>query len=129
MKKEIIICTLIITIVLIGNYITQKYTEESLQKLSQDLYEIKDKIKKGEKDKNALEKSIKETENEWKQRKFKLAYYIEHDELEKIETNMTSMKSFVKTKEYTNSINEIDTAIFIFNHIKDKYNFTLENIF
>ena len=129
MKKEIIICTVIILTVMIGNKITQKYTDESVQKLSQDLYEIKDELVKVEVDKQKIEENIKEIDYDWENKKYKLAYYIEHNELEKMETNMISMKSFIETEEYTNSINELDKTIFVLNHIKDKYSFTLENIF
>ena len=129
MKREIIICILIILVIYTSNQITQKFTNDCVQKLSQDMYEIRGKLYTENVNNGALEGNIKLIEEDWENRKYKLAYYIEHNELEKIETNITSMKSFIETEEYTNSINEIDKAIFILNHIKDKYTFTLENIF
>ena len=129
MKREIIICILIILVIYTSNQITQKFTNDCVQKLCQDMYEIRGKLYTENVNNGALEGNIKLIEEDWENRKYKLAYYIEHNELEKIETNITSMKSFIETEEYTNSINEIDKAIFILNHIKDKYTFTLENIF
>lgn len=129
MKKEIMICLIIILTIIVGNTITQRYTNDCVQKISEDMNLIRGELLKEKLDKNGLEKNMKEIDNDWEDRKDKLAYYIEHDELEKIETNMISMKSFIETEEYTESINEIDKAIFILNHIRDKYNFSLENIF
>ena len=58
----------------------------------------------------------------------KLSYYIEHNEIEKLETELTSLKSYVEVKEYDEAINEIDRALFLLNHIKDKYEFNLKTI-
>ena len=59
----------------------------------------------------------------------KLSYYIEHDEIEKVETYYTACKSLIKTKDYNLAINEIKKTIFVLNHMTDKYSFSLDNIF
>ena len=59
----------------------------------------------------------------------KLAYYIEHDELEKIELYLTALKSNIETKEYNQAVVEVDSCIFILKHIEEKYSFNLQNIF
>lgn len=58
-----------------------------------------------------------------------MAYYIEHDELEKVETNLTALKSFVDSNEYVDAMSELDKSVFVLKHIEDKYAFNLQNIF
>ncbi len=66
---------------------------------------------------------------QWKKRHDKLAYFIEHDELEKVETELIAIKSFIETQEYAQTISELDKGVFLLTHIEDKYAFNLQNIF
>ena len=58
-----------------------------------------------------------------------LAYYIEHDELEKVETNLTGLRSFIESKEYSDALAELDKTVFVLRHIEDKNKFNLQNVF
>lgn len=131
MWKEIIICIIIVTTITIGNNITQNYSLESIETLTSKLGELKVQMK--EKKKNIDNEKIQEKANnifnEWTQRYDKLAYYIEHDELEKVETNLTSLKSCIETNSFSEAVNELDKCTFVLKHIKDKYMFNLQNIF
>ncbi|MCI8411622.1 MAG: DUF4363 family protein [Clostridia bacterium] len=132
MWKETIICVVIVIAIIVANVITQNYTVESVKYLSEELGELREDILNIENNEN-METQIKEkidkTVNDWEKRHDKLAYYIEHDELEKVETNLTGMKSFIESKEYADSLSELDKNIFILKHIEDKYAFNLQNIF
>lgn len=131
MWKEMIICLVIVIIIIIGNVITQNYTIESVKELSDSLTELKTKLE--EKEDNISEDNIKgkiqEIEDNWKSRHERLAYYIEHDELEKVETNITALKSFIVTNEYAEAVSELDKSVFVLKHIEDKYAFNLQNVF
>ena len=72
---------------------------------------------------------VNEIKQKWDKAHDKLAYYIEHDELEKVETNLTSCKSLAETENYDLAISELEKTVFVLNHITDKYAFNLENIF
>ena len=65
----------------------------------------------------------------WEEVHDKLAYYIEHDELEKVENNLTSCRSLTKTGNFDLAINEVEKMAFVLNHITDKYSFNWVNIF
>ena len=80
-----------------------------------DNQEIKDKFNKLNKD--------------WKKDFYKLAFFIEHTELEKIETSLTSLYSSIETNEYKDAIEKINITTFLLTHIKDKYSVNLQNIF
>ena len=134
MKKELIICIVIFTLIVIGNIITQNYTKQSVDNLSNKLEELKENIggKIGEnnnKENEELIQKINDITKNWEERHDKLAYYIEHNELEKVEDNLTGLSSLVKTNEYPDAIKELDKCVFILKHIEEKYAFNLENIF
>lgn len=66
---------------------------------------------------------------QWQEKHDKLAYFIEHDELEKVETELIVIKSYIETEDYEESISELDKGVFILKHIEDKYAFNLQNVF
>ena len=128
MKKEIIICFVIIIAVIILNIITINYTKESVRSLKFELSKIKEDIEQ-EKDVNSVNEKITGLKNNWEERYEKLAYYIEHDELEKIETELVAMKGNVEIEDYDSLMSGIEKSIFILKHIEEKYDFNLQNIF
>ena len=140
MNKEIIISIVIIIIILVGNGVTQKYTVGSVEEITKALEDLREEIysneiKSGEQidsekiDYKEAKKSVENVQNIWEKRHDKLAYYIEHDELEKVETDITSLKRLIEVKEYGDAVSELDKAVFVLKHIEDKYDFNLENIF
>ena len=133
MKKELIICIVIFTLIVIGNIITQNYTKQSVDNLSNKLEELKEniygKIKEDNKENEDLIEEVDNITKNWETRHDKLAYYIEHNELEKVEDNLTGLSSLVKTNQYPDAIKELDKCVFILKHIEEKYAFNLENIF
>ncbi len=134
MKKEAIICIIIVIVISAGNIITQRYTKESVETLSSGLETLKTDLNNelDNKEKKSNEKileQIKIVEENWQSRHDKLAYYIEHDELEKVENNLTALDSFIQTEEYADAIKELDESVFVLKHIQEKYAFNLKNIF
>ena len=93
MLREGIICIVIVIMIFIGNIVTQNYTKSSVEELSKNLEELRIDLEKENNEKAILEK-IDKVNQEWRNRHDKLAYYIEHKELELVETNMTALKSF-----------------------------------
>lgn len=120
LKKETIIICLIIIIILVGNIITQNYTSKSVEILTKNLEELR---------KDLSTENLNKVYENWQNMHDKMAFYIEHDELEKVETDITEMKSYVESNEYLETLSKIDKAIFILKHIEDKYIFNLQNIF
>ena len=127
MWKEIIICIIIVTLIIIGEKITQKNTKNVVESLNSNLKELKELII-NKSDSEAIEK-IEIIHDKINKENEILAYYMEHDELEKIETNFTSCKIFVEFKEYNLALNELEKTIFSLEHLTDKYSFNLDNIF
>lgn len=132
MKKETIICILVIIIVAIGNLVTQNYTEKCVSIINDDLIELENKMKKEDKDQKDMKdikEKVAETKETWNQMQEKLAFYIEHDELEKVETQLFLLKGQADTRLYSNAVAEIEKCIFILEHIEDKNALNIKNIF
>ena len=94
MYKETIICTIIIILIIVLDILTQNYTKKSTIEITDCLSELKKEIED-----NNLEnaqKKIEELGQKWNNKHDKLAYYIEHDELEKVDTAIVQVKSFVE---------------------------------
>lgn len=128
MKKEIIICIAVIVIVIVLNTVTGKYTKDSVESMKYDLNKVKQEIEQN-KDKNEISENVENTRNNWNNKYKTLAYYIEHDELEKVTLYLVGLDSNVKSEEYSEAIAELDKCVYILDHIQDKYSFNLRNIF
>ena len=129
MYKELIISILIVILVFTLDYITQKYTDNAINNISNDLIMFEGKIDKDEVDAESVNKDIDELNKKWQNYQSKLSYYIEHNELEKVETALVTGQSLVKTQDYGQAISEFEKTIFILQHIDEKYSVNLRNIF
>ena len=129
MYKELVISIIIIILIFSLDYITQKYTDFAINEAISNLNEIKESLKEENVDnKKAIEDAEKKY-NRWLEHHKRLAFYIEHNELEKVETNFIAGKSFIETAKYEDATSEIEKTIFVLQHINDKYSVNLENIF
>ena len=131
MWKEVIICGVIIINIFMRNQITQNYSVETIEELTKQLEELKQEMyqKQENVDSEKNNEKMDDIFKQWNERHDKLAYYIEHDELEKVETNLTSLKSYIKSNEYAEAVSELDKSVFVLKHIEDKYVFNLQNVF
>lgn len=129
MRKELIICVIVIIFVIIANIVTQGYTKRTIEDLTEELQELRQMLLEDKEDKNIVEDKIKSIMNMWANYFNKLAYFIEHDELEKAETELTSLKANIEIQEYEEGVIDIDKTIFILNHIKEKFKIEIKNIF
>lgn len=129
MKKEIIIVLCLVILIIIGHIWTQKYTKTFFDDISNELNYIKEKILEGNVDNNELKKDIRDIKNKWDEKYNKLAYYIEHDELEKVEVQLVLINSNIEIEDYKKCIEELEKCKFMLEHIKDKDSLQLVNIF
>lgn len=127
MYKEVLICIIVVVFIVSLNWFLQDYTKSSISTISNKLNELKDDLKSSNK-KDAEEK-MNSIHGEWEQ-KFKiLAIFIEHDELEKVETNLVALRSYIEVEDFNMGINELERGTFVLKHIAEKYDFSLVNVF
>lgn len=136
MKKEIIISIIVIAMVIIGNIVTQNNTKKTVAKLNEKLANLKNSLidaidDNKKKDENYLKYKEKSSDirNRWDEMQELLSFYIEHDELEKVETQLAVINGQMESKLYDESVVEIEKCQFILEHIADKTAFNIKNIF
>ncbi len=129
MYKEIIICSIVIIIVISLNILTENYTKESVALMTGNLENLKENMISEKQNEEDLNNQIDDIVDNWNEKYKKLAYYIEHDELEKVKTELVLLKGNIEVKEYEQGIPNVNNCIFILQHIKEKTALQIKNIF
>ena len=129
MYKELVICIVIIIGIIVLNFITENFTKESVSFLTDELIGLRNEITEENIQNDEIKDRVNNIYTKWIDRYNVLAYYIEHDELEKVETNLVLLISAIEAGEYSDAIGELDEDVFILRHIQEKNSFDLKNIF
>lgn len=127
MMKETIICVIIVVLIVSLDIFTQGYTQRATSEITQIFKELKEEMLI--ENKEQIDNKVKILDEKWGQKHDALAYYIEHDEIEKVDTAIVSLKSYVETKYYSSAVAELDEGKFVLEHIQKKNAFNLENVF
>lgn len=127
MLKEIVLSISIVVVIFALDIFTQGYTKNSTKEMTEMMADLKASILNEDKEK--IETSVKEIDEKWLNKHDRLAYYIEHDELEKVDTAIVTMKSFLETNDYSSAVAELNEGKFVLEHIKDKNSFNIQNVF
>lgn len=129
--KEITIIFIILIIIIGGAVYIEKYLEKTSQELVGMLENLKDKVKSnnGASNMEEIKKEADKVYNKWEEIEKKWAFTVLHSELDLIETSFVRMKAQIEEGELSKSIEEIETSIFLVNHISEKEKFCLKNIF
>lgn len=129
MHKELIISLIVIFAVIVVNTITQNYAQEAVDTMDEKLNNLEEELEKEESTQEEIQANLDDVMQNWREKYERLAFFIEHDELEKVETQLTSLKAHIKIEEYDEAIEPLETSIFILNHIKEKFRLNMKNIF
>lgn len=127
MLKETIICIIIVIGIFGLELFTQNFTEKTVSEITEIFDRLKENISK--QDTEQINYEIKNIDSKWEDMHKKLAYYIEHDELEKVETAIVTMKSYIETDDFSSAMAELAKGKFVLEHIQEKNSFNLQNIF
>ena len=138
MKKEIIIAIFIISLVSISDIVTTKITDEKMIDIGNKLETLEVLIQENMKEENFEKRDIEnktiknyviEVKNEWINHEEILSLYIEHEELEKIGTEVNSLYSYIESNDDTECLDSIARLEFILEHLSKKQDFRLNNFF
>ena len=129
MYKELVISIIIVVMIVTLDICTQKYTNKAINEINERLSEIRDNIRSENVNIVEISKKINDVYQQWLRYHEKLVYYIEHNEIEKVETDFVACKSYIESEDYDLAIAELEKTMFVLQHINDKYKFNLENIF
>lgn len=127
MRKEIIIVFIIIIMIFATDILTQNFTKKSISLINEKLDNIKTSIINNET--NDLNSEIKNLDENWTDINNKMSFYIEHDELEKVNTSLVKIKSYIEFEEYSEAVPELEECKYILDHIKEKQRLKIINLF
>lgn len=128
--KDTIIIFVILIIILSGAIYTYKYLDKTTGELSNNLEDLKEEIKIAMETENRdkIRGRVNDIYQKWEKTESNWAIIVLHDELDQIETSFTKMKSEIEDGELEKSLEELETSVFLVNHIKEKEKFCLKNI-
>ena len=129
MKKELIITVIIVIGIFITSFITKNYTSKSFAEIDEDLNNIKNDIINETKDNEELISDVQSIYEKWEKKYKYLAYYLEHNELEKVNTQLQLLKGHLEGDDTKEGIPEIEDCLYLLKHLKEKQMLNLSNIF
>lgn len=132
MQKELFIVIIIIIAIVSIDVLTNNYTKKNFGRIDEKLEEIKEiglSLINEEDKEDELKNKLGELEKDWHNINSKTAFFLEHDELEKINSSMIKFKSYFELEEYTEAIPELENCKFILKHLQDKEAIDLINLF
>lgn len=129
--KDAMIIIVIIAIIIGGDLCTKKY----LNKLSDELIESLKKLKeetiavKQTGDREEIKKQMEDIEQKWDNTNEIWSIISIHQELDNIEQALIKTKSNINDGDLEDAIQELETAMFFIEHVKDREQVSLKNIF
>lgn len=126
MYREIVISVVLLVFIFTANFFARNFTEKSIDEVTEKLEVLQtEMITDGQKAKQEYE----ELEKLWLEKYEIFAYYIEHDELEKVSSELYQLKGSIQTDKIDEGIPTIENCKFMLSHIRDKDKFEIKNIF
>lgn len=102
-------------------------TDKLIENTQNDLSRLEKVI--AEKNASNIAKEANYLISNWKKRENILSYFIEHEEVEKVSLKIAVIEENSKNEEYNVALEDIAETKYLLEHIQDKYNLTLKNIF
>lgn len=127
--KETIIIIIIFIIIFGGAFYIQNFLNNTSDTLVSKLEDLKTDMEKGNITEEEMKNKSDEIYGEWEDINEKWSVIVLHDEIDLIETSLIRMKSKIKTGYTNESMEDLDTSIFLLKHIKEKEKTSLKNIF
>ena len=124
MKKILIICFVTVISIIVGDIFLQRFVDSTFDQMSSNLEKMDGYVDNAEECKRQLD----ELDASWEKNFLKMACYLEHDELEKVKTQIVVIRAGIEADDKMFVHEEINRAIYIIQHIKEKESFRLDNI-
>lgn len=127
--REMLIISSILIIIICGAIFTKKYLNNTSNMIVNGLENLKYSIEQENISDQELIKKSEEIYRNWDNINKQWSNIVLHEEIDLIETALIRMKSKIKIGELEESLEDIDTSIFLVNHINEKEKTSLKNIF
>ena len=128
MKREAIITISIVMLILSAEWLTQKYTHKAFAEIEENLIQLKEEILQTNANNSQLIEKTEQISELWESKQENLSYYVEHNELEKVNTQIVLIKGYLESDSPQDAIPDLEEGLYIIEHIKEKEAFKLKNI-
>ena len=128
MKREAIITISIVLLILSAEWLTQKYTHKAFAEVEENLIQLKEEILQTNANNSQLIEKTEQISELWESKQENLSYYLEHNELEKVNTQIVLIKGYLESDSPQDAIPDLEEGLYIIEHIKEKEAFKLKNI-
>ena len=125
--REVLIIIIILIIVFWTERITSNELNDSVKWVRDRIISVENKVNEDKKEE--AEKEFDEFQEQWKEKNEKLALFVEHNELEKISNDIVIIKSNLKSDDIDEVMEDIAELKFMLEHIEEKNQLKLKNIF
>ncbi len=129
MYKEVVITIVIVILVFIGDFFSQRYTKETTEYMNGRLDELRTQILKGEKDNNQVEDMISNIRKEWEEKQDVMEYFLDHKELDEVRTQLNEIGAYAEIDKSDETIPYIDNCKGLLDSIRGKVVFEFKKIF
>jgi len=129
--KDAVIIIVIIVLIFGGDYLIKKHLQKTTNELVKDLENLKEKtvIAKDSENREEIKKSMNEVEKQWEKISKIWSTVIMHQEIDNIQQALVRAKTDIGEGNIEDAIPEIETAIFFAEHINEREQLKLKNIF
>ena len=117
MQKEIIIVIIIVILIITAHVVTQNYTKKSIALINEEISNVQEIGKQLEESEqtnqekeNELLGKMKDVRDGWQQINKNMSFYIEHDELEKVNTSLILAEKYLEMEEYKEGVPELKNS-------------------
>lgn len=124
--KEILISAGIIIAIIISNILVSNFVDDKLNHIGTLLDEVAPILE--EENYEEAAKKVDEIDKYLNESEATISCYIEHDELEKVQNSLTTLKAYIKM-ESDDAYSEAKSMAFIIEHIEEKDDLKIKNIF
>lgn len=125
--KETITIIVILVIVFLSEYITSKKLGDSVNWMRDGITSIENKINEGKE--TEAQEEFSDLQSRWKEECERLSLFVEHNELEKVSNDIVVIESNFQTNETERTLENIAELKFMLEHIEEKSQLKLKNIF
>ena len=129
--KDVAIIISILVLIVMGNYLIDRYLKETTDELVQSLTKLKEEVINTSKtgDRKSIKNHMQGIEENWNKINEVWAIFVMHQEVDNIEQALIKAKSMINEGNIEDAIPEIETAIFFVEHVEQREKLMLKNIF
>ena len=124
---KVIVIIVFMIVILVLNWLVGSYTDKAINNMEAGVAQLKKTLLAGN-----YEESKKQSEklrDNWNEYENKFAYFMDHEEIEKLIVKVAAIAENASNKEYELALEDSIETKFLLEHVKDKLKWKLNNVF